>query len=89
MIFKLKKINHDTFWDVYNAQTSALVKKKMMKDYMLNLSSAELDSFIFDNLRAIRTYVETTDLSDNERLSIAVDLDKAKALLQRPVKQAA
>jgi hypothetical protein len=66
-----------------------LSKKKMMKDYMLNLSSADLDSFIFDNPWAIRTYVETTDLSDNERPSIAIDLDKAKALLQRPVKQAA
>ena len=62
----------------------------MMKDYMLNLSSADLDSFIFDNLRDIRTYVETTDLSDAQRLSIAADLDKAKSMLQkRPIKQAA
>ena len=86
---KFEKMNHDLFWDVYNVQTSDTVKKNMMKDYMLNLSSADLDSFIFDNLRAIRTYVETTDLSDKERLSIAADLDKAKALLQRPIKQAA
>jgi hypothetical protein len=82
-------MNHDLFWDVYNIQTSKIVKKSMMKDYMLNLSSADLDSFIFDNLRAIRTYVETTDLSDTERLSIAADLDKAKSLLKRPIKQAA
>ncbi len=82
-------MNHDLFWDVYNVQTSDTVKEIMMKDYMLNLSSADLHSFIFDNLRAIRTYVETTDLSDKERLSIAADLDKAKALLHRPIKQAA
>jgi hypothetical protein len=82
-------MNHDIFWNVYNVQTSDIVKKNMMKDYMLNLSSKDLDAFIFDNLRAIRTYVETTDLSDTERASISSDLDKAKAILQRPIKQAA
>ncbi len=82
-------MNHNLFWDVYNVQTSDIVKKNMMKDYMLNLSPTDLDTFIFDNLRAIRTYVETTDLSDKERLSIVADLDKAKAVLQRPIKQAA
>jgi hypothetical protein len=82
-------MNHDIFWNVYNVQTSDIVKKNMMKDYMLNLSSKDLDAFIFDNLRAIRTYVETTDLSDTERASISADLDKAKAILQRPIKQAA
>jgi hypothetical protein len=82
-------INHAIFLEKYHAELDENTQERMMKDYMLNLSSADLDSFIFDNLRAIRTYVETTDLSDNERLSIAVDLDKAKALLQRPVKQAA
>jgi hypothetical protein len=82
-------MNHDLFWDVYNVQKSKIVKKKMMKDYMLNLSSADLDSFIFDNLRAIRTYIENTDLSEKERLSIATGLNKAKSVLQRPIKQAA
>jgi hypothetical protein len=82
-------MNHDIFWDAYNAQTSDIVKKSMMKDYMLKLSSADLDSFIFDNLRAIRTFVETTELTDEQRLSIAADLDKAKAVLQRPIRQAA
>ena len=82
-------MNHDIFWDAYNVQTSDIVKKSMMKDYMLSLSSADLDSFIFDNLRAIRTYVETTELTDEQRVSIAADLNKAKALLQRPVRQAA
>jgi hypothetical protein len=82
-------MNHDLFWDVYNIQTSDITKEHMMKDYMLGLSSADLDSFIFDNLRAIREYVETTDLSEKERLSIAADLDKAKAMLHRPIKQAA
>ena len=61
----------------------------MMKDYMLNLSSADLHSFIFDNIKAIREYVETADLSDNQRHSIAVDMTKAQTLLQNPVKQAA
>ncbi len=82
-------MNHDLFWDVYNVQTSKIVKKKMMKEYMLNLSSADLDSFIFDNLRAIRTYIENTDLSDKERLSISAGLNKAKSILQKPLKQAA
>jgi hypothetical protein len=82
-------INHAIFLEKYHAELDEDTQERMMKEYMLNLSSADLRSFIFDNLRAIRTYVETTDLSDNERLSIAVDLDKAKALLQRPVKQAA
>jgi hypothetical protein len=81
-------MNHDIFWDAYNAQTSDIVKKSMMKDYMLNLSSVDLDSFIFDNLRAIRTFVETTDFTGEQRVKIAADLDKAKALLQRPVRQA-
>jgi hypothetical protein len=82
-------MNHDLFWDVYNVQKSKIVKKKMMKDYMLNLSSADLDSFIFDNLRAIRTYIENTELSEKERLSIVAGLNKAKSVLQRPIKQAA
>ena len=82
-------MNHDLFLDGYNLETSDILKERMMKDYMLNLSSADLHSFIFDNLRAIREYVETTDLSDNQRLSIAADMDKAKALLQRPIKMAA
>jgi hypothetical protein len=82
-------MNHDLFWDVYNVQKSKIVKEKMMKEYMLNLSSADLDSFIFDNLRAIRTYIENTDLSDKERLSIVAGLNKAKAVLQRPIKQTA
>ena len=82
-------MNHDLFWDVYNAQTSKIVKKKMMKEYMLNLSSADLDSFIFDNLRAIGTYIEKTELSEKERLSILAGLNKAKSVLQKPVKQAA
>jgi hypothetical protein len=61
----------------------------MLKDYMLSLPSEDLHSFIFDNLRAIRTFVETTELTDEQRVKIAADLDKAKALLQRPVRQAA
>jgi hypothetical protein len=82
-------INHAIFLEKYHAELDESVQERMMKDYMLNLSSADLHSFIFDNLRAIREYVETTDLSDNQRLSIAADMDKAKALLQRPVKMAA
>lgn len=82
-------MNHAIFLEKYHAELEEAAQEIMMKDYMLNLSSADLHSFIFDNLRAIRTYVETTDLSDKERLSIAADLDKAKALLQRPIKQAA
>jgi hypothetical protein len=82
-------INHDIFLEKYHAELDEDTQERMMKEYMLNLSSADLRSFIFDNLQAIRTYVETTDLSDSERLSIAADLDKAKVLLQRPVKQAA
>jgi hypothetical protein len=82
-------INHDIFLEKYHAELDEDTQERMMKEYMLNLSSADLHAFIFDNLRAIRSYVETTDLSDSERLSIAADLDKAKALLQRPIKQAA
>ena len=82
-------MNHNLFWDVYNIQTSDIVKENMMKDYMLSLSSTDLDSFIFDNLRDIRTYIETTDLSERERLSILAGLNKAKSVLQKPLKQAA
>jgi hypothetical protein len=82
-------INHAIFLEKYHAELDEDTQELMMKDYMLNLSSADLRSFIFDNLRAIRTYVETTDLSDKERVSIASELDKAKAMLRRPVKQAA
>ncbi len=82
-------INHDIFLEKYHAELDESNQERMMKDYMLNLSSADLDSFIFDNLRAIRTYIETTDLSDKQRLSIATDLDKTKKMLQKPLKQAA
>jgi hypothetical protein len=82
-------INHDIFLEKYHAEPDENVQMLMMKDYMLNLSSADLHSFIFDNLRAIRTYVETTELTDEQRVKIAADLDKAKAVLQRPVRQAA
>jgi hypothetical protein len=83
-------INHAIFLEKLHAESNDLRQEQMMKDYMLNLSSADLHSFIFDNLRDIRTYVETADLSDAQRLSIAADLDKAKAMLQKkPVKQAA
>jgi hypothetical protein len=82
-------INHEIFLEKYHAELDESNQERMMKDYMLNLSSSDLDSFIFDNLRAIRTYVETADLSDKQRLSISADLDKAKKMLQRPVKQAA
>jgi hypothetical protein len=81
--------NHDVFLEKFHSELDESIQEIMMKDYMLSLSSADLHSFIFDNLRAIRTYVETTDLSDQERLKIAADLDKAKAILQRPMKQAA
>ena len=56
---------------------------------MLNLSSTELDSFIFGNLKDIRNYIETTELSDAESAFIFAELDAAKALIQKPVKQAA
>ena len=83
-------INHTIFLEKFHAELDDSRQEQMMKDYMLNLSSADLHSFIFDNLRDIRTYVETADLSDAQRLSIAADLDKAKKRLQkRPVKQAA
>lgn len=82
-------INHDIFLEKYHAELDESIQERMMKNYMLSLSSSDLDSFIFDNLRAIRTYVEMPDLSDKQRLSIAADLDKAKKMLQRPVKQAA
>ena len=81
-------MNHNLFWDVYNVQTSDIVKENMMKDYMLSLSSADLDSFIFDNLRDIGTYIETTDLSEKERLSILAGLNKAKSVLQKPLSHA-
>ena len=82
-------MNHNLFWDVYNVQTSDIVKENIMKDYMLSLSSTDLDSFIFDNLRDIGTYIETTDLSEKERLSILAGLNKAKSVLQKPLKRAA
>jgi hypothetical protein len=82
-------INHNIFLDKYHAELDESAQDTMMKNYMLSLSSKDLHAFIFDNLRAIRTYVETTDLSDTERASISSDFDKAKAILQRPIKQAA
>ena len=82
-------INHAIFLEKYHAELDETTQESMMKDYMLNLSSADLHSFIFDNIKAIREYVETTDLSDNQRRTIAVDMTKAKILLQKSVKQAA
>jgi hypothetical protein len=82
-------INHAIFLEKYHAELDETTQESMMKDYMLNLSSADLHAFIFDNIKAIREYVETTDLSDNQRRLIAVDMDKAQVLLQKPVKQAA
>jgi hypothetical protein len=82
-------IEHDIFLDKYFAELDEDIQDIMLKDYMLGLPSEDLRSFIFDNLRAIRTYVETTELTDEQRVKIAADLDKAKALLQRPVRQAA
>jgi hypothetical protein len=82
-------MNHTIFLDKFHAELEDSIQERMMKDYMLSLSSTDLHSFIFDNLKDIRTYVETADLSETQRLSIATDLDKAKNMLQRPIKQAA
>jgi hypothetical protein len=81
-------IDHDIFYKKYHAERDKSKALLMMKDYMLSLSSADLHSFIFDNLRAIRTYVETTKLTDKERLEIARGLDKAKNLILRRKKAA-
>jgi hypothetical protein len=82
-------MNHYTFFKKYAAETDDEARLLMMKKYMLNLSSTELDDFIFGNLKVIRNYIETTDLSDDESTFIFSELDKAKAIIQKPIKQAA
>lgn len=82
-------MNHDIFFKKYAAETDDEARLLMMKHYMLHLSSAELDAFIFGNLKVIRNYIETTDLSDDESTFIFSELDKAKAIIQKPIKQAA
>lgn len=82
-------MNHDTFFKKYTAETDDKARLLMMKSYMLNLSSAELDDFILGNLKVIRHYIETTDLSNDESTFIFSELDEAKALIQKPIKQAA
>jgi hypothetical protein len=82
-------MNHDIFFPKYAAEQDEEVRLLLMKNYMLNLSSAELDTFIFGNLKVIRNYIETTDLSDDESTLIFSELDKAKAIIQKPIKQAA
>jgi hypothetical protein len=82
-------MNHDIFFKKYAAESDDEARLLMMKNYMLNLSSAELDDFIFGNLKVIRNYIETTDLSEGESTFIFSELDKAKAIIQKPIKQAA
>ena len=82
-------MNHEIFFKTYAAETDDEARLLMMKKYMLNLSSTELDAFIFGNLKVIRNYIETTDLSDDESTFIFSELDKAKAIIQKPIKQAA
>jgi hypothetical protein len=86
---KEKAMNNEIFFKKYAAESDAEARSLMMKNYMLNLSSAELDTFIFGNLKVIRNYIETTDLSDDESTFIFSELDKAKAIIQKPIKQAA
>jgi hypothetical protein len=86
---KEAEMNHDIFFKKYAAETDNQARLLMMKNYMLNLSSAELDDFIFGNLKVIRNYIETTDLSEGESSFIFSELDKAKAMIQKPIKQAA
>ncbi len=82
-------MNHINFRAQYAAETTDEARLLLMKNYMLNLSSTELDSFIFGNLKDIRNYIETTELSDEESTFIFSELDEAKALIQKPIKQAA
>ena len=82
-------MNHEIFFKKYAAEPNDEARLLMMKNYMLHLSSAELDDFIFGNLKVIRNYIETTDLSNDESTFIFSELDKAKAILQKPIKQAA
>ena len=82
-------MSHANFRTQYAAETTDEARLLLMKNYMLNLSSTELDSFIFGNLKDIRNYIETTELSDEESAFIFSELDAAKALIQKPIKQAA
>ncbi len=82
-------MNHANFRAQYAAAATDEGRLLLMKNYMLNLSSTELDDFIFGNLKDIRSYIETTELSDEESTFIFAELDEAKALIQKPIKQAA
>ena len=82
-------MTHDNFLAQYAAEPTDKARLLLMKRYMLNLSSAELDDFIFGNLKVIRNYIETTDLSKDDSNFIFSELNKAKAIIQKPIKKAA
>jgi hypothetical protein len=82
-------MTHDNFLQKYAAEHNEEARLLLMKNYMLNLSSTELDDFIFGNLKVIRNYIETTDLSNDESAFIFSELDNAKEMILKPIKQAA
>ena len=69
--------NHDAFLKTYHTIPTHTEKKKILKTYMLSLSSDELDTFIFNNLDSLEQKIKASD--EKNKLS---ELDKKQLILK-------
>ena len=60
-------IDHEAFSRRYNALESETEKQTVLKNYMLGLSSEELDDFMFGNIQKLREGLQ--ELSANGALT--------------------
>ena len=71
--------NHEAFLKKYWATPSENEQKTMMKNYMLSLSTAELDNFMFGNIEKIKNGIESLaakgELDSTARSDISQQLE--------------
>ena len=83
--------NHDAFLKTYQATRTHTEKKRVLKTYMLSLSSEDLDSFIFNNLDALEQNINASDeknkLSELDKKELILKLDDLALIVTTKTKQ--
>ena len=83
--------NHNAFLKTYQATRTHSEKKRLLKTYMLSLSSDDLDSFIFNNLDSLEQKIQASDeknkLSELDKKELILKLDDLALIVTTKTKQ--
>ena len=83
--------NHDAFLKTYQAIRTHTEKKKVLKTYMLSLSSDDLDTFIFNNLDSLEQKIQASDeknkLSESDKKELIFKLDDLALIVTTKTKR--